>query len=109
MHNGIDVDINKTIFEKFNDYLKSRNVVSKLALKVILVTVGYGLVTTVLPPQYILWFWQTAVTLAFMLAVGLFAWHETIGFSSSMRTVYKWLHRLTGDSRFINLIGGSDE
>lgn len=93
-----------SFLEKVLEYIKTRCIVSSLALKVMGVAVGYGAITAVVPPAFTLWFWQVAATTVFLSAVGLFFWHETIGQAKALNPVYKFLYRLTGSQEYLNLV-----
>lgn len=93
-----------SLFEKALGYIKSRCIVSTLALKAIAVTAGYGVVTSIVPPAFTLWFWSVAVTTVFLASIGLFFWHETIGQAKALNPVYRFLYRLTGNKEYKDLI-----
>lgn len=93
-----------SFLEKSLEYIKTRCIVSGLALKVMAVALGYGAITAVVPPAFTLWFWSVAATTVFLSAVGLFFWHETIGQAKALNPVYKFLHRLTGNQEYLDLV-----
>lgn len=104
--NATDPIGDRSILKVVIDYVESRNKVSKLAVQALLITSLYTFFSVIMPPQYVLWAWNVLVMSIFLVSLGLFAWHETIGVAGAMKPVYKLLHRLTGDDYYKNLIGG---
>lgn len=84
-------------------YFESRSKISKLAINILCLTLSYGLLTNIVPVAYTLWFWQVLVSTMFLLAAGVFVWHETIGEAKLMKPLYELLHRITGDAYYKKL------
>lgn len=99
------------LLKKYNDWHKGLSPVSSLSFNVLAVLAAYTVLTIVLPPFWIKFFWDTVVLVVLFVALGVFLWHQMFGVAGVMQPLYKLLYRITGDEYYkplTKLKGGND-